>query len=170
MDVLSLLVNIFMAGLLSATLWYCWRLNNRIKLLQDSRSELAKIIREFDASTQRATQSIADIHAATERLSDNIQHKIDKANYLATDLELMIERGNKMAGGSRVEPATRSAAREMPRAPVPEAPNMMPSRVALEKAHGVDIKEAPSELPRRRLRSRAEQDVVSLLKSKNEAR
>ncbi len=169
MDVLSLFVNIFMAGLLSATLWYCWRLNNRIKLLQDSRSELAKIIREFDASTQRATQSIADIHAATARLSDNIQHKIDKANYLATDLELMIERGNKIIGGNRSGEIPPRAPREMPRStPVESSP--VPSRAALEKAHGVDIKESTGEPPRRRLRSRAEQDVVSLLKSKNEAR
>ncbi len=166
MELLSLFVNVFMAGLLSATLWYCWRLNARIKLIQDSRSELAKIIREFDESTQRATQSIADIHTATQRLSENIQHKIDKANYLATDLELMIERGQKIAGQRNESPPPRAA-----RPPVMEpAMPAVPSRAALEKAHGVDIKESAAESPRRRLRSRAEQDVMSLLKSKNEAR
>lgn len=106
---LSILVNGLMAALLCATMIYCWRLNKRIRVLQDSKSELARIIREFDESTQRATQSIAEIHRATNRLSENIQHKIDKANFLATDLELMIEKGNRIMGGSgsgmRGEPA-----------------------------------------------------------------
>ena len=48
--VLSLFVNGLMAALLLVTILYCWRLNNRIRILQDSRSELARIIREFNES------------------------------------------------------------------------------------------------------------------------
>lgn len=96
--VLSVFVNAMMAVLLLVTIVYCWRLNNRIRLLQDSRSELARIIREFNESTERATQSIAEIHKATDRISENIQHKIDKANFLVTDLDLMIEKGSRLSG------------------------------------------------------------------------
>jgi methyl-accepting chemotaxis protein len=97
-EILSVIMNGLMAGLLLATIIYCLKLNSRIRVLQDSKSELARIIREFDESTQRATQNINEIHAATMRISENIQHKIDKANYLADDLEMLLEKGNKMAG------------------------------------------------------------------------
>lgn len=164
MEVLSLIVNLLMATLLVVTIAYCWRLNKRIRLLQDSRSELAKIVREFDASTQRATQSIAEIHEATARLSDNIQHKIDKANFLATDLELMIERGSKLIGRTAETP-TRVAAREPA-----VAPTLASSRQDLEKLHQVDIKdnEAAARRPGR-TRSRAEQELMSVLKTKGES-
>jgi hypothetical protein len=163
MEVLSLIVNLLMATLLLVTIGYCRRLSKRIRLLQDSRSELAKIVREFDESTQRATLSIAEIHEATRRLSENIQHKIDKANFLASDLEVMIERGNKMAGRPSEAP-TRVAARE------PIAPALASSRAELEKLHNVDIKEGEP-APRRsaRLRSKAEQELMSVLKTKGES-
>lgn len=95
--VLSVFVDGMMALLLILTIFYCWRLNLRIRVLQDSKSELAKIIKQFDESTQRATAGIAAVHEATSRISENIQHKIDKANYLADDLQFMIEKGSKMA-------------------------------------------------------------------------
>ncbi len=157
--VLSLLVNGLMAGLLLATMIYCLRLNARIKVLQDSKSELARIIREFDESTQRATQSIADIHAATARLSDNIQHKIDKANFLADDLEYMIEKGNKLTGKTDNSPvrapeaAATAAARPAPK----PAAFMMPDAPASV---------APVASPTRQ-RSRAEQEIMSALSAKN---
>ncbi len=95
--VLQMLLDGLMALLLAITIAYCWRLNKRIQILQDSKSELAQIIRDFDQATQRATQSIGEIHKATSRIAENIQHKIDKANYLADDLQFMIEKGNKTA-------------------------------------------------------------------------
>ena len=165
MEVLSLIVNLLMAALLLVTILYCWRLNTRIRLLQDSRSELARIIRDFDESTSRATESIAEIHAATHRLSENIQHKIDKANFLATDLEFMIERGNKLTG--RPDNSAQRPAREANAQP-------MPSRADMEKVHNVDLQDSasiPPAAPRRmpRARSRAEQELMSVLKTKDES-
>lgn len=178
--VLSILVNGIMAALLFATIIYCWRLNNRIRILQDSKSELARIIHEFNESTERATQSIKDIHAATDRISENIQHKIDKANFLVTDLDLMIEKGSRLTG------STPMARGEAPRqaAPAPAAAAMRTveqlrtarSEAALTAAAGNVNRAAPlnePEPPRRpanRQRSRAEQDILQALSSKNEGR
>lgn len=174
--VLSILVNGIMAALLLATIIYCTRLNNRIRVLQDSKSELARIIREFNESTERATQSIQEIHAATDRISDNIQHKIDKANFLVTDLDLMIEKGQRLTGN------TPTARGEVPRTPA-AAPRMVDpvrhtarSEAAFTAAAGDVARAAPlgeAELPRRpanRQRSRAEQDILQALTSKNEGR
>jgi hypothetical protein len=167
--VLSVMVNGLMAALLFATIIYCSRLNKRIRVLQDSRSELARIIREFNESTERATQSIADIHEATNRISENIQHKIDRANYLATDLDLMIEKGSKLAGlkpePARVNPAPASA---------PAAPRPARSEHAMSAAQGnvsgvaqkADTPLEPARArPGNRPRSRAEQELMNVLKN-----
>lgn len=189
--VLSLLVNGMMAVLLLVTIIFCSRLNSRIRILQDSKSELARIIREFNESTERATQSIADIHEATNRISENIQHKIDKANYLATDLELMIDKGQRITGvrvdapaspAASAGPATRQggnrvmeqvAARTRREAPVAEAPL---AAAAGNVAKATPLAD-PAETQARRLtpaqaarpRSRAEQELMSVLKTKNDS-
>ncbi|MCE2927212.1 MAG: DUF6468 domain-containing protein [Rickettsiales bacterium] len=92
----NLLLNILIVGLLAATISYCWVLNRRIKMLQDSKSELAQLLGHFDESTQRASESIVALQTASKRIGENIQHRIDKANYLIDDLGFLIERGNKL--------------------------------------------------------------------------
>lgn len=163
-EILSVIMNGLMAALLLATIIYCLKLNSRIRVLQDSKSELARIIREFDESTQRATQNINEIHAATMRISENMQHKIDKANYLADDLEMLLEKGNKMAGKvdvppvrpARAEPATPSAS------PARSMADIMPARSPEAPAQT----EAAGRRPLR-TRSRAEQELMNLMGNKN---
>lgn len=163
-EILSVIMNGLMAGLLLATIIYCLKLNSRIRVLQDSKSELARIIREFDESTQRATQNINEIHAATMRISENIQHKIDKANYLADDLEMLLEKGNKMAGKvdappvrpAHVEPTAPTAATARSLA------DIMPSRAPEAAAQA---EPATGRRPLR-TRSRAEQELMNLMGSK----
>lgn len=159
--VLSLIINFMMAGLLLATIVYCLKLNNRIRLLQDSKSDLARIIREFDESTQRATQSIAEIHQATARLSDNIQHKIDKANFLMTDLDYLIERGAKLTG--KTEMVTPRPSTVTPLRPDPSAaarPATAAPRAVMEDVPPAEAQGARKSL---RMRSRAEQELLSAL-------
>lgn len=156
--VFSMIINLMMAGLLLATMIYCRKLNARIKVLQDSKSELARIIREFDESTTRATESIAEIHKATTRISENIQHKIDKANFLANDLEYMIEKGNKLAGKTDTTPIRPAR--------VPEPPPMRAAAPA-QRAEIQDITDTAEGAKRSsRMRSRAEQELMSMLGNK----
>lgn len=157
--VLSLVIDILMAGLLIVTLFYCSRLNKRIRLLQDAKSELAHIIQEFDESTQRATQSIAQIHEATNRISENIQHKIDKANFLADDLQFLIERSAKITDhkgeGAAARPApARAAEASRHRAASVQEPSPAASPETGEKRRaGL------------RMRSKAEQELLDALKN-----
>lgn len=154
-SVLSIFLDLLMTGLLLATILYCRKLNARIRLLQDSRSELAAIIREFDECTTRATQNINEIHTATTRISDNIQLKIDKANFLAQDLDMLIERGKKLV--NKPEPLTARS----PRGAEPLRP-AAPATSAMQEERG--------EQPRnpQRVRSRAEQELLSLLGGKKQ--
>lgn len=174
-EILSVLMNAMMAGLLLATIVYCLKLNRRIRVLQDSKSELARIIREFDDSTRRATDNINEIHAATMRISENIQHKIDKANYLADDLEGMLERGNKMMGKVDASPVRPAARPSVSAAPAKTLADIIPAKIpelvtAAPAKPQATSSQAPAEGRRPlRMRSRAEQDLMNLIGGKKVA-
>ncbi len=93
----NLLLNILIVCLLAVTIAYCWRLNRRIRILQDGKGELAQLLKHFDESTQRASESIIALQTASKKIGETIQLRIDKANYLLDDLAFMIERGQKLA-------------------------------------------------------------------------
>jgi hypothetical protein len=93
----SLFADVVVACLLITTIVFCLKLNKRIRVLQDSKSELAQLIEKFDQSTMKATHSINEIHKASKKISENMQARLDKANFLADDLAFMIEKGSKLA-------------------------------------------------------------------------
>lgn len=110
----SIILDGVMVLLLIATIVYCWQLNRRIKLLQDSKGELAQLIRKFDASTERASASIVELQMVSKRVSSNIKTKLEKANFIADDLAFMIEKGNKLADkmGTGIASGGRNAPRD----------------------------------------------------------
>lgn len=97
MGIVSLVINVSIAALLVAVIVYCVRLNRNIRVLQDSKGEMAKLFAEFDASIARAAQSVAELQHSAKQSDQILKEKLDKANMIADDLAFMIERGNKMA-------------------------------------------------------------------------
>ncbi len=92
----NVLLNVILVGLLSATILYCYVLNRRIQILQDSKSELAALLQQFDDSTVKASETIVAMQTASKKIGDNIQLRIDKANYLLDDLSFTIEKGTRL--------------------------------------------------------------------------
>lgn len=92
-----LALDIFIAALLLTTIVMCFKLNTRIRILQDGKSELRKLIDQFNEASAKASQNITDIHEATRKSVDSLQMKINKAQFLADDISFMIEKGNKLA-------------------------------------------------------------------------
>lgn len=86
-----------LAVLLVVTIGYCSRLSRRIRVLQDSRSELAGMITQFDHATARAMTSLGELQGVSKRITEALQLKIDKANFLADDLAFLIEKSTKLA-------------------------------------------------------------------------
>ena len=93
----NLLLNSLIAVLLAVTIAYCWLLNRRIKILQDSRGELALLLKHFDDSTKRASDSIIALQATSKKIGDTVQLRIEKSNDLLDDLAYMIDKGEKIA-------------------------------------------------------------------------
>ncbi|HEU5047818.1 MAG TPA: DUF6468 domain-containing protein [Rickettsiales bacterium] len=108
--IVSLLFDTLLAALLIATISYCSKLSRRIKTLQDGRSELAGMIAQFDAATNRAVSSVNDLQIVSKKLIDSMQVKIDKANFLADDLAFLIEKSNKII--LQLEQQTKAASNE----------------------------------------------------------
>jgi hypothetical protein len=97
LNIAGFILDFLIVGLLMMTISYCWILNRRIKILQDGKSELANLLQHFDESTIRASESIVALQSASKKIGENIQLRIDKANYLMDDLAFMVEKGNRLA-------------------------------------------------------------------------
>ncbi len=95
--IIKLLIDFLMIGMLGATIYFCFKVNRRIRVLQDSREEFAKLIAQFDVTTKKAQESIEDLQRVSSRVTDSLNERLDKANFLADDLAFMIEKGNKVA-------------------------------------------------------------------------
>lgn len=189
----SLFADVIVALLLITTIVYCLKLNKRIRVLQDSKSELAQLIEKFDQSTVRATHSIQEIHKASKKITENMQARLDKANFLADDLAFMIEKGSKLAdrmeggisstrgmaaGGSAASAASGNRTRIAADAPVKElagqsgtgAAARAAARSAPREVESPSITEAlpDKRTPRMgvRMRSKAEQDLLDAIKAK----
>jgi len=95
-NLLGLVFDGGLAVLLMVTIGYCARLSRRIRQMQDSRGELAGMIARFDQATTRATASLAELQAVSKRITDALQLKIEKANFMADDLAFLIEKSSKL--------------------------------------------------------------------------
>ncbi|MBN8530605.1 MAG: hypothetical protein J0L97_01915 [Alphaproteobacteria bacterium] len=146
-------LDILVAVLLLATIVTCFKLNGRIRILQDSKSELRQCIDQFNISANRAESAIREIHEATRKASDTLQLKIDKASYLADDMSFMIEKGEKLADNLEVGiSGARAKVQQTPAAPAAE-PGRLPMGVrtagntpAAEKV-AAQVKQAPASKP-----------------------
>lgn len=92
----TLILDFGLGVLLITTIFYCSRLSRRIKTLQDSRKDLGGMIAKFDAATNRALASVSDLQTVSKKITDALQLKIEKANFLADDLAFLIEKSNKL--------------------------------------------------------------------------
>ncbi len=93
----NLLVDVVIIALLVVTIAYCWVLNRRIRILQDSKGELAQLLKHFDESTQRASESIIALQSASKKIGETIQSRVEKATFMLDDLGFMIEKAAKVS-------------------------------------------------------------------------
>lgn len=138
--VVSFIMDIIVASLLCVTIAYCWRLNGRIRILQDSKGELAQLIRQFDESTERTSNSIQELQVAGRKITDSIAGKIEKANYIADDLSFMIDKGARIA--DQMEAALANS-RRGGEAPTPPRANPPLPQATKAPVTGAQVSPAP---------------------------
>lgn len=102
MSLVSIAMNVLLAGLLMAALVMGWRLNRRLKTLRESHEGFAVAVRELNTAAGRAEQGLADLRAATDEAVDLLSDRIEKGRALAAKLERLVQDAPVVA---RREPA-----------------------------------------------------------------
>jgi methyl-accepting chemotaxis protein len=135
---MSLILDCIMAALLVATIVICFRLNKRVRILQDSKSEFSQLIQRFDDTTKRAQQSVQELQNVGKQVHDKLSERLDKANFLADDLAFMIEKGNKIADQMEGSLSSRRVDTSLASRAAPQKPVISPREAAdpVEPAEG----------------------------------
>jgi len=157
--------------LLVVTISYCSKLSRRIKMLQDGRSEFAVMLTKFDTSTNRAIASVTELQTISKRMTDALQLKIEKANFLADDLAFLIEKSNKLI--VQLEQMKLPMEKEAKKSAVAASPVEKPKQSIdslmrmLASSELPPLDDAPPETREARVvpRTGAERELISALKS-----
>ena len=97
---LGLLMDVMVTALLLATIIFCYLLNRRITVLKQSSNLMSKLITGFDASIQKARESIDALERAAGATGVDLQDKIDVATALRDELMVVSESSQSDANHS----------------------------------------------------------------------
>lgn len=92
----TLLIDIVLILLLVPTLVFAIRLNQRLKVLREGRSELLKLIEAFNQATNRAETGIPKLKQIAEETGKSLQAQSEKGQSLRDDLAFMTDRAAGM--------------------------------------------------------------------------
>jgi len=176
---LAMIFDIVVSLLLVVAIFYCWKLSRFLKIIRDSRSDLAQTIYEFNDATNKAQKSIIDLKNASNIIADKLQVKIEKAEFIADDLAYLIERANKTKhimkdGGNPNQQEHKPAPQYEKKSGSDINPSRRPGRKSasgVEKiARRQDEKTQNADKPssneaEEKSRSKAEEDLMNALKS-----
>ncbi|HEY2661573.1 MAG TPA: DUF6468 domain-containing protein [Caulobacteraceae bacterium] len=126
MSPISLALNLLLAGLLTLTLVFGWRLSRQLKALKDSHVGFADAVGDLDRAAQRAEAGLVELRVSTDQAVDLLIGRIDKARELADRLEGLTARAEiaaEKAPPPRAAPPVRSIF-DRPRAAAPPPPVM----------------------------------------------
>lgn len=76
---------------------YSWMLNRRIQDLQNSRIEFARMIKELNASINKAEISVGELKELGSSTSNDLKVSIESAKSTASELMMMNDIGNSLA-------------------------------------------------------------------------
>jgi hypothetical protein len=127
MPQIGLILDVIVALLLVATLFYCVRLNRRLNVIREHRGELEALIQAFNESCTRAELGVRSLRSATDEAT-RLQQYLERSQNLRDDLSYLMDRGGSLAdrleGGVRT---ARTAAPSNPMQQMPAAPAPVPA-------------------------------------------
>lgn len=127
MPQIGLILDVIVALLLVATLFYCVRLHRRLNVIREHRGELEALIQAFNESCTRAELGVRSLRSATDEAT-RLQQYLERSQNLRDDLSYLMDRGGSLAdrleGGVRT---ARTAAPSNPMQQMPAAPAPVPA-------------------------------------------
>ncbi len=82
---------------LLCTIWFCWRLHNRIIELKSNRKEIMSLIQTFDAALVTTHRNIAELKETTTTAATTLKTQIQKSEEMVNDLYFIVDIGEKLA-------------------------------------------------------------------------
>ena len=161
MSLISIGMNLLLAGLLVAAMVVGLRLNKRLKALKDSHVGFEVAVRELNVAAQRAEQGLADLRAATDEATDMLSDRIEKGRALAAKLERLVAAAPELP---RAVAPERTQNRAMPPVTPPARPSSADDRLqqllAMARSRLQAQEEAPSQPALRASRAVADEPLV----------
>ena len=97
MELFELAIDILIAILLAATIFYAVRLTFHLRNFRQNRRELDKLINNLNSEIDTAHKAIEGLRTTSQEAGEDLQDKISKAQGLSEELQLMNEAGDNLA-------------------------------------------------------------------------
>ena len=94
---LDFLLNIFLVGLLLATIGYCAMLNKRLSNMRDAHEELRRLSEEFDKALVRSKVGVDELKSLAATTGKQFKDEIKQARELIEELQLINASGARIA-------------------------------------------------------------------------
>lgn len=124
MPQIGLILDVIVALLLVATLFYCVRLHRRLNVIREHRGELEALIQAFNESCTRAELGVRSLRSATDEAT-RLQQYLERSQNLRDDLSYLMDRGGSLA--DRLEGGVRTARTAAPSNPMQQMPAAAPA-------------------------------------------
>lgn len=108
-ELLSLVMDAVLAGLLIVGIMYAVRLNRQLQNLRAGQSEMGRFVADFSATVMRAEAGIRGLKQAAREGGDELEHLITKASTLRDELQFLIDSADSIA--TRLSDTAASTAR-----------------------------------------------------------
>jgi len=93
----TLLLDLLVAALLSATIFYCWQLNRRLVVLRGGHDELRLLIENLSDATRKAQAATQDLKTSSDVVGARLGAQVAGARALVDELQLIVDAGNTLA-------------------------------------------------------------------------
>ncbi len=91
------LLELIVVALLVVTIGYCVALHRRLGTLRMAQDEMKQFIASFNEATARAESSVAHLRAAASESARALEPRVEQANTLVSDLDMLTHRAGKLA-------------------------------------------------------------------------
>ncbi|MZR30800.1 DUF6468 domain-containing protein [Sneathiella litorea] len=94
---LDFLLNLFLVGLLLATIGYCAMLNKRLSNMRDAHTELRQLTEEFDKALVRSKTGVEELKTLASTTGSQFAVEIKQARELIEELQLINASSTRIA-------------------------------------------------------------------------
>ncbi len=147
--ILSYIFDALIVLLLGVAIGYAYVLNQRLRVLRDSRGELERVVNSLAEAISQADSGLNEIHNVANSLGRDLDRKIDSARGHGGEIEALIERAELAA--SRLETAI-SVARRHEDAGAQAFQDEVVERLPLDRKPKPVAEPAPAPKPRSKAR------------------